>query len=96
MSLLIVLELLSRLIKEGELLTLYQVHSSKVVIVEEAWLNKNAPKADAAVTSHSGLALGILTADCVPILFADGKSKFRIWSYRRRPCWMARCFRGYC
>jgi YfiH family protein len=65
---------IGRLIKEGELLTLYQVHSSKVVTVEEAWLNKNAPKADAAVTSHSGLALGILTADCVPILFADGRA----------------------
>ena len=63
---------LTRLIADGELLTLYQVHSSKVVIVEEAWLQKDAPKADAAVTRHPGLVLGILTADCVPILLADG------------------------
>jgi YfiH family protein len=63
---------LNRLTGDGELLTLYQVHSSNVVIVEEAWLQKDAPKADAAVTRNPGLALGILTADCVPILLADG------------------------
>ncbi len=62
------------LIKDGELLTLYQVHSPNVVIVEEAWLEINAPKADAAVTRQPGLALGILTADCVPVLFADGSA----------------------
>jgi YfiH family protein len=65
---------INRLIKGGELLTLYQLHSSRVVIVEEPWLQNNAPKADAAVTKHTGLALGILTADCVPVLFADGKA----------------------
>ena len=57
---------------EGKLLTLYQVHSTKVVTVEETWEQQNAPKADAAVTRLPGLALGVLTADCVPILFADG------------------------
>tara|TARA_B100001142_G_scaffold310172_1_gene343395 strand:+ start:155 stop:931 length:777 start_codon:yes stop_codon:yes gene_type:complete len=62
----------NRLSKGAELLTLYQIHSSNVVTVEEPWLHSKAPKADGAVTKHSGLALGILTADCIPILFADG------------------------
>lgn len=65
---------LGRLTGDGELLTLYQVHSSNVVIVDEAWLQSDAPRADAAVTTCSGLALGILTADCAPVLFADGSA----------------------
>ena len=52
-----------------DLLTCFQVHSSDVVTVTEPWTTR--PKADAMVTRVSGLALCILTADCVPILFAD-------------------------
>ena len=63
---------LSRLAGDCELLTLYQVHSPDVVIIEEPWRPSDAPKADAAVTGRPGLALGILTADCAPVLFADG------------------------
>lgn len=53
------------------LLTVYQVHSPKVVEIEEPWDPDQAPKADAMVTSKPGLALGVLTADCAPVLFAD-------------------------
>ncbi|MBC8339240.1 MAG: peptidoglycan editing factor PgeF [Rhodospirillales bacterium] len=53
------------------LVTLYQVHSPDVAVVEEPWDPGDAPKADAAVTNRPGVALGILTADCVPVLFAD-------------------------
>lgn len=53
------------------LLTLYQVHSPDVVIVEAPWAFEAAPRADAAVTAQPGLALGVLAADCVPVLFAD-------------------------
>ena len=60
------------LVEEGELLTLYQTHSSNVVVVNKAWSPSDSPQGDAAVTRHTGLALGILTADCVPVLFADG------------------------
>ncbi len=65
---------INRLIKGADLLTLFQIHSSNVVTVKEPWQYNNAPKADGAVTKYSGLALGILTADCIPILFADGKA----------------------
>ena len=49
----------------------YQVHSAKAVIVTEAWKPDEAPAADALVTNARGLAIGVLTADCVPILMAD-------------------------
>ncbi|MFC0242035.1 peptidoglycan editing factor PgeF [Rhodopseudomonas telluris] len=52
-------------------LTLYQVHSPDVAVVEAPWDNAARPKADALVTKVPGLALGVTTADCGPILFAD-------------------------
>lgn len=53
------------------LLSLRQVHSTVVVVVDgEAWSER--PEADAAVTREPGLGIGILTADCAPILFRDG------------------------
>ena len=63
---------MSRLDLSGaELLTLYQIHSATTVVVDAAWKPGEAPEADAAVTKVSGLALGILTADCAPVLMAD-------------------------
>jgi YfiH family protein len=53
------------------LLSCYQIHSPDVVVIEKPWASAERPKADAMVTKTSGIALGILTADCVPILFAD-------------------------
>jgi hypothetical protein len=53
------------------LVTCYQVHSTAVVTVEKPWPHDAAPRADGLVTRGSGVALGILTADCAPILFAD-------------------------
>ncbi|MEE3625674.1 peptidoglycan editing factor PgeF [Nitrospirillum sp. BR 11752] len=53
------------------LVTVYQVHSPTVVTVERPWAREDAPQADALVTRQRGIALGILTADCVPVLFAD-------------------------
>ena len=62
-------------LEENALLTTYQVHSPKVKIVEEPWLpGKAAPQVDAMATRRRGLALGILTADCAPILLADAKA----------------------
>jgi len=63
---------LSRLASDSELVTLYQVHSPDVVIVENPWSPGDAPTADGQVTSRPGVALGVLTADCAPVLFADG------------------------
>ncbi len=51
------------------LLSPYQVHGAAVVTVTQAWTER--PRADALVTDRPGLALGILTADCAPVLFAD-------------------------
>lgn len=54
-----------------QLLTLSQVHSTEVVTVERPWTRGAAPQADAMVTRTPGVALGILTADCAPVLLAD-------------------------
>ena len=61
-------------VSHEQLLTLYQVHSPEVVTVTSPWDINDLPKADAMVTNEKGLALGILTADCVPVLFADHKN----------------------
>ena len=54
-----------------DLITAYQVHSADIVMVDKPWDAKSAPKVDGMVTNKSGIALGILTADCAPILFGD-------------------------
>ena len=48
----------------------YQIHSATAVIAE-AWPIDERPKADAIVTDRPGLLLGIVTADCAPVLLAD-------------------------
>ena len=54
----------------AHLATIYQVHSADCVIAE-AWDLPDRPRADALVTDRPGLLLGILTADCAPVLLAD-------------------------
>lgn len=53
------------------LASLYQVHSNICVTVDSRIAIEDRPQADAMVTRTPGLLLGILTADCVPVLFAD-------------------------
>jgi len=53
------------------LLTAYQVHSPDVVTIERPWRPHARPRADAIVTAVPGLAIGVTTADCGPVLFAD-------------------------
>jgi YfiH family protein len=55
----------------GALVTLYQVHSADAVTIQAPIVTSVRPRADALVTDRPGLALGILTADCVPVLLAD-------------------------
>ncbi|MBL9071794.1 MAG: peptidoglycan editing factor PgeF [Sphingopyxis sp.] len=50
---------------------LYQVHGNRCVVVDRDTDLAARPEADALVTSTPGVLLGILTADCVPVLFAD-------------------------
>ncbi|WP_019904991.1 peptidoglycan editing factor PgeF [Methylobacterium sp. 77] len=53
------------------LVSLYQVHSAEVAIIDGPMALADRPRADAMVTRVPNLALGIATADCGPILFAD-------------------------
>lgn len=53
------------------LVGLMQVHGADVVRVTEPWVPGAGPPADAMVTNRPGIALGIITADCAPVLFAD-------------------------
>lgn len=55
------------------LATLHQVHSPDVVIVDAGY-DGSRPQADAMVTATPGLVLGVLSADCGPVLFADPKA----------------------
>jgi hypothetical protein len=59
----------------ASLLTLYQIHSAEAVTVTEPWNIGEGPKADAMVTNVRGIGLGILTADCAPVLFADAEAR---------------------
>jgi polyphenol oxidase len=56
-------------VTHSHLVSAYQVHSSDVMIVDAPFAER--PKVDGIVTKKRGLALGILTADCGPVLFAD-------------------------
>lgn len=56
------------------LLTLYQIHSAETVTVTAPWPSGDRPRADAIVTDRTGLVLGILTADCAPVLLADAEA----------------------
>jgi len=55
----------------ARLVTVHQVHSAEAVYAAAPWPDEARPKADAIVTDRAGLALGILTADCTPVLLAD-------------------------
>jgi polyphenol oxidase len=58
----------------ASLVTAYQTHSIRVAVVERPWRREEAPEVDAMVTATPGVALGILTADCAPVLFADSEA----------------------
>ncbi len=49
----------------------YQVHSADCVTVTEPWSDAARPQADALVTDRRGILLGVVTADCTPVLLAD-------------------------
>lgn len=56
---------------DTRLVSVHQVHSADCVTVAAPWEDRLRPHADALVTDRPGMALGILTADCAPVLFAD-------------------------
>ena len=55
----------------AQLVTLYQIHSADALAVRTPIAERLRPRGDALVTDRPGLALGILTADCAPVLLAD-------------------------
>ena len=62
---------IAAILPEANLATVHQVHSAQAVHVQRAWPQDERPHADAMVTDTPNLLLGILTADCAPVLFAD-------------------------
>lgn len=62
-------------LSEGLLATPYQIHSALAVVALQPWKKGEAPEADAVVCATPGLAVGVSTADCGPILFADAEAK---------------------
>ena len=62
------------LIPDAPLATLYQIHSADVVRILSEGAAQERPEGDAMVTERPGILLGILTADCAPVLFADAEA----------------------
>src|SRR5680860_1231379 len=59
----------------GRLVSVYQKHTNTAVVAQKPWTKDKMPEADAIVTSTPGLAIGILTADCAPILLCDPEAR---------------------
>ena len=59
---------------DRDLVTTYQVHSSIAVRVKKAWQREQSPEADAMASDSKNVVLGVLTADCAPVLFADSSA----------------------
>jgi YfiH family protein len=66
---------IAALLPDAELATVHQVHSAEVVHAREPWPEDDRPRADALVTDWPNVLLGILTADCAPVLFADQRAR---------------------
>lgn len=62
-------------LRDAPLNTAYQVHGRHVLVVEDPIDQENRPQADGLVSRTPGINLGILTADCGPLLFADPEAK---------------------
>lgn len=62
-----------------------QVHGADAVVVDEPWGDRPVPEVDAIVTARRGLALAVLTADCVPVLLADPVAKVAAAAHAGRP-----------
>ena len=54
---------------------MYQTHSNKVILINNKNKYMNKFKTDAIVTKIKGIALGVVTADCVPIILFDSITK---------------------
>jgi YfiH family protein len=57
------------------LVSCHQVHGTATITVERPWRREDNPRADGMVTAVPGIALGVLAADCAPVLFADPQAR---------------------
>ncbi|MFD0055770.1 peptidoglycan editing factor PgeF [Streptomyces sp. NPDC005047] len=62
-----------------------QVHGADVAVVDGPWGDGPVPRVDAVVTAERGLALAVLTADCVPVLLADPVAGVAAAAHAGRP-----------
>ena len=62
------------LLPESALASVHQIHSAEVVVATGPWPQDARPRADAMVANTPGLLLGVLTADCAPVLLADDQA----------------------
>ena len=65
---------IAAVLPDAELATVHQIHSPTAVYADQPWPQDERPHADAMVTDRSNLLLGVLTADCAPVLLADAKA----------------------
>ncbi|WP_374103049.1 peptidoglycan editing factor PgeF [Streptomyces sp. B93] len=69
----------------GRVVWMNQVHGAEVAVVDGPWGERPVPEADAIVTTGRGLALAVLTADCVPVLLADPVAGVAAAAHAGRP-----------
>jgi len=62
---------IAAVLPDATLATVHQIHSAEAVTVTRPWPHDDRPRADAMATDRPGVLLGILTADCAPVLLAD-------------------------
>jgi YfiH family protein len=62
-------------VEPAHFLNVHQIHSPDVIVASGPWETPARPKADAIVTRTEGLAIGVTTADCGPVLFVDPKAR---------------------
>jgi len=61
--------------KAQNIFLVHQIHSNKFVFIDKAYNNKEKPKVDAIITNKKNFPIGVLTADCAPILIYEDKMK---------------------
>lgn len=61
-------------VSDDKLMMVYQVHSSDVALADKPWKMEDRPKLDAMVSATPNIAIGVMTADCGPVLFSDAKN----------------------
>mgnify|MGYP006281280613 CR=1 FL=1 len=62
-------------LEAGDLVSLHQAHTAECVTVTRPWPDGERPRADGMATDRANVALGVLTADCAPVLFVDPQAR---------------------